>query len=101
MAKRLSMTLKLRGTRFTKTTQILFFRYNEFPLKLGLRHDHILVLLHHKSDLTSDSAIADFRLPDEMMGIKCVPSNVDKDGELLRHEFTKFLNGVSKDIKIL
>lgn len=78
---------------------LTLFRYNEFPLKLGLRHDKILVLLHHIADLTNGSTIADFRLPDEMSGIKCVPSNVDKDGELLRHEFTKFLNDVSKDIQ--
>lgn len=68
-------------------------------MKIGLRHDQILVLLHHTSESTNDSSIADFRLPSEMLGVKCIPSNVDKDGEQLRHEFTKFLNNVSKEIE--
>lgn len=73
----------------------MYFRFNEFPLKIGLRHDQILVLLHHTSDNTNDSAIADFKLPSELTGVKCIPSNVDRDGEQLRHEFTKFLNNVA------
>ncbi|KAI6198335.1 Rab-like protein 5 [Aphelenchoides fujianensis] len=73
--------------------------YHEFVLKGGLRHEQVLVLLHHTSELTNDSTIAAFRLPSDMLGIQMIPSNVDKDGENLRHEFTKFLNAVSRDLE--
>ncbi|KAI6236368.1 Rab-like protein 5 [Aphelenchoides besseyi] len=73
--------------------------YHEFVFKGGLRHDQVLVLLHHTDELTNDSDIAAFRLPSDMAGISCVTSNIDKEGEQLRHEFTKFLNAVSRELE--
>ena len=69
----------------------MYCRYNEFVLKPGLKLDNVMVLLHHTSERTNDSAIADFRLPQQMNGIYTVPSNIDHEGESLKTEFNRFL----------
>ncbi|KAE9549505.1 hypothetical protein FO519_007288 [Halicephalobus sp. NKZ332] len=69
----------------------LLLWFNEFVVKIGLKLDHVMVLLHHTSERTNDSAIADFRLPQQMSGIYTVPSNIDHEGESLKTEFNRFL----------
>uniref|UniRef100_A0A914DL51 Rab-like protein 5 n=1 Tax=Acrobeloides nanus TaxID=290746 RepID=A0A914DL51_9BILA len=81
------------------TGEQLLLWYNEFVQKIGLRQEHVLVLLHHTSEQTNDSAIADFKLPSQMQGIVCIPSNIDREGEALRLEFNNFLCNVITDTK--
>ncbi|CAD5226437.1 unnamed protein product [Bursaphelenchus xylophilus] len=75
----------------------LILWHNEFVQKVGLRPQQAIVFLHHSSENTNDSAIADFKLPQEMMGIRCVPVNVDREGDQLRKEFSNFLYNVSNE----
>lgn len=58
-----------------------------------------MVLLHHTSDQTNDSAVAEFRLPAEMAGIACLPCNIKRDGEELRLEFNNFLCNIIADAR--
>ncbi|CAD5219424.1 unnamed protein product [Bursaphelenchus okinawaensis] len=80
----------------TRGEELLLW-HNEFVQKVGLRPQQAVVFLHHPSENTNDSAIADFKLPQDMMGIRCVPVNVDREGEQLRKDFTNFLYTVSND----
>ncbi|VDM41284.1 unnamed protein product [Toxocara canis] len=74
--------------------------YAEFVERAGMNPAHVLILLHHTSEMTNDGPIADFRLPPTMSGLAVVPSNVDHDGENLRLEFNSFLCKVIADAKL-
>uniref|UniRef100_A0AC34RIP8 Intraflagellar transport protein 22 homolog n=1 Tax=Panagrolaimus sp. JU765 TaxID=591449 RepID=A0AC34RIP8_9BILA len=76
----------------------LLLWYNEFVVKTGLRSEHVLILLHHTSERTNDSAIADFKLPQQMVGIHTIPSNIDHEGEALKTEFNNFLLQLFADL---
>jgi hypothetical protein len=79
-------------------TSLPLGRYNEFALKTGIGPRNLLVLLHHTSERTNDSAIAAFRLAPEMAGISVFPSNIDKEGEELRLAFNNFLCDIIADV---
>ena len=60
-----------------------------------------MVLLHHTSESTNDSAIADFRLPSQMSGIHTIPSNVDHEGEALKNDFNNFMLKLFGDASLM
>ncbi|CAK5051521.1 unnamed protein product [Meloidogyne enterolobii] len=72
--------------------------YNEFALKNGIRLRNLFILLHHTSEQTNDSALAEFHLPTEMAGINMIPSNIDKEGDELRLAFNNFLCDIIADV---
>ncbi|KAF7638210.1 hypothetical protein Mgra_00002439 [Meloidogyne graminicola] len=77
----------------------LLIWYNEFALKNGIRLKNLLVLLHHNTSInTNDSAIAEFKLPNEMFGINMIPSDIDKEGDELRLAFNNFLCDIIADV---
>uniref|UniRef100_A0A7E4V2K9 Rab-like protein 5 n=1 Tax=Panagrellus redivivus TaxID=6233 RepID=A0A7E4V2K9_PANRE len=77
--------------------QDLLIWYNEFVVKTGLRPGNVMVLLFNSNQSTNDSAIADFRLPPQMSGIRTIPLNIDHDEEALRNDFNFFLAKIFKD----
>jgi len=66
-------------------------------LKIGMNQSNMMVLLHHTNERTNDSAIAEFRLSPEMIGIKIITSNIDGEGEQLREQFNNFLCNIIAD----
>lgn len=71
--------------------QDLLVWFSEFAAKVGMDRKHMIVLVHRTNILADDPAINEFLLPAEMTGITICRSNIDDEGEELRHEFNNFL----------
>uniref|UniRef100_A0A183BYN9 Intraflagellar transport protein 22 homolog n=1 Tax=Globodera pallida TaxID=36090 RepID=A0A183BYN9_GLOPA len=76
----------------------LLIWYSEFALRAEIGTKNLLVLLHHTNESTNHSAIAAFRLPTEMGAIPVIPSDIDREGDVLRLAFNNFLCDIIADV---
>uniref|UniRef100_A0A0N5AFH9 Miro domain-containing protein n=1 Tax=Syphacia muris TaxID=451379 RepID=A0A0N5AFH9_9BILA len=69
--------------------------YSEFVEQAGLDSSKVLILLHCSTELTSDEAVADFKLVPPMDNLPIVLVNVEKEGENMKLEFSSFLSRIA------